>query len=99
MSQKISQPRPTADFSPAQLRRLHWMAQNRPRWVALFRRVYNGLATPRQAIKAQCLDCVGCEQAAIRECADSACPLRRFRPFQVPTRSAARPGKPKETTP
>ena len=48
----------------------------------LFERVYAGKASPRTAIKAQCLECVGFERAAITGCTAYACPLRNLRPYQ-----------------
>ena len=58
------------------------MERDAPSRLALFKRVYGGTASPREVIKAFCLECVGFEEAAIRECTATACPLRRFRPFQ-----------------
>jgi hypothetical protein len=40
--------------------------------------------SPRLAIKAQCLECVGFDRQAIAECSGWACPLWNFRPFQKP---------------
>lgn len=41
-----------------------------------------GAASPRQAIKAQCLVCVGYDREAIRNCTGWSCPLWKYRPFQ-----------------
>lgn len=43
---------------------------------------FSGAASPRKAIKAFCLVCVGYDRAAIRKCASLACPLWKYRPFQ-----------------
>ena len=43
-----------------------------------------GKCSPRRAIKAQCLDCVGFDRQAIADCTGWACPLWNFRPFQKP---------------
>lgn len=48
----------------------------------LFRRCFTGLATRNQAIKANCLDCMGEDKKGISECADRCCPLWHFRPYQ-----------------
>ena len=41
-----------------------------------------GKCSPRRAIKAQCLECVGFDRQAIADCNCWACPLWAFRPFQ-----------------
>jgi hypothetical protein len=41
-----------------------------------------GKCSPRRAIKAQCLECVGFDRRAIADCTCWACPLWKFRPFQ-----------------
>ena len=50
--------------------------------VALFRRVYSGQSSPREAIKAQCLHCCWMDEEGITECTATGCPLWNFRPFQ-----------------
>lgn len=45
-------------------------------------RAFNGSASPRQAIKAQCLSGVGFDRAAVRDCTGYSCPLWMYRPFQ-----------------
>ena len=44
---------------------------------------FSGSASPRKAIKAQCLVCVGYDRNAIRTCTGYSCPLWAYRPFQV----------------
>jgi len=39
-------------------------------------------ASPRDAIKSQCLECLGYDRKAIAECTSWACPLWEYRPFQ-----------------
>ena len=34
------------------------------------------------AIRLFCLECVGCERAAVRDCTDKACALWPWRPYQ-----------------
>jgi len=43
-----------------------------------------GKATPRESIKAKCLDCVGFENAKIEigDCVTKTCPLWQHRPYQ-----------------
>jgi hypothetical protein len=43
-----------------------------------------GKCSPRRAIKAQCLECLGFDRQAVTECTGWACPLWNFRPFQKP---------------
>lgn len=47
-----------------------------------FKRSYARKASPRTAIKAFCLECVGFDRVAVAECAAYACPLWNYRPFQ-----------------
>lgn len=41
-----------------------------------------GKCSPRRAIKAQCLECVGFDRQGITACTCWACPLWNFRPYQ-----------------
>lgn len=68
------------DLTAAQSRRL---AQTPASRQQPFRRAYAGTASPRTAIKAQCLDCVGCDTEAITTCTATACPLWLYRPYQT----------------
>ena len=70
---------------PRRVRRFKQVAEHYPSRMGLFRKVYHGQASPRQCIKAFCLECNGWESAAIRECTATACPLWRLRPFQTQT--------------
>jgi hypothetical protein len=45
-------------------------------------RAFSGNCSPRAAIKAFCLECVGFDREAITECSAYGCPLYEFRPFQ-----------------
>lgn len=45
-------------------------------------RAFNGSASPRQAIKAMCLCCVGFDRNSIKTCTGYSCPLWCYRPFQ-----------------
>ena len=46
-------------------------------------RSFSGRASPRQAIKAMCLTCVGYERKAIENCTGWSCPLWEYRPFKA----------------
>lgn len=52
-----------------------------------YMRSVDGTASPRQAIKAQCYDCIGQENAfhAIANCRGYTCPLYAYRPYQEVT--------------
>lgn len=67
---------------PRQAKRLQQVARNAPSRLRLFERVYAGKASPRECIKAFCLECLGFDEALIRTCTATACPLRRIRPYQ-----------------
>jgi hypothetical protein len=43
---------------------------------------FSGSASPRKAIKAQCLVCVGYDRNSIKNCTGWSCPLWMYRPFQ-----------------
>jgi len=44
---------------------------------------FAGTASPRAAIKAQCLSCVGYDRESVRNCTGWSCPLWKYRPFQA----------------
>ncbi len=48
----------------------------------LFERVYAKKCSPRQAIKAMCIECMGMDRGEVARCTSYACPLWHFRPFQ-----------------
>lgn len=60
------------------IRLARWLVTNQP----LVKRAWLGKCSPRQAIKAQCLDCVGEDRQAVADCGDRCCPLWQFRPYQ-----------------
>jgi hypothetical protein len=41
-----------------------------------------GTASPRRAIKAKCLECVGFVRKDITHCTSLQCPLHAYRPYQ-----------------
>ena len=61
---------------------LRQVSEDAPSKKALFERVYQGAASPRQCIKAHCLECCWMDEKAIRECSAPACPVWDLRPFQ-----------------
>ena len=56
---------------------------------AVYMKAVTGTASPRQAIRSHCLECVCWDRQAIRECTGWACPLWSYRPFQVSHRHQA----------
>lgn len=70
---------PETILTPRQVERL---ARWSPKRQKLVKSLYQGVASPRMAIKAHCLECVGEDLDALRECADNCCPLFQFRPFR-----------------
>ena len=56
----------------------------------LYSRVISGKASPREAIKMQCLECWAYVAAETTKCDNYACPLFRYRPFQKPVKSPTR---------
>ena len=46
------------------------------------RRAFSGSASPRGAIKAMCLACVGYDRNSIKNCTGWSCPLWQYRPYQ-----------------
>ncbi len=45
-------------------------------------KAYKGTASPRSAIKAQCLICVGYKRDEVSHCTGFSCPLWAYRPYQ-----------------
>ena len=70
------------------VRRFKQVAEHYPSRMGLFRKVYQGQASPRQCIKAFCLECNGWEVAAICDCTATACPIFKYRPYQAKVKEA-----------
>ena len=64
-------------------RMMRQVSEDRSSAVSLFLRVYTGQASPREAIKAKCLECCWMDEATIRESTATECPLWSFRPYQL----------------
>lgn len=79
VARRARKPRLETILDERQVKRLTFFNKTNAR---LLSRVFRNQVGPRQAIKAQCLDCVGEDKAAVRECNVSTCPLWRFRPYQ-----------------
>ena len=58
--------------------------------LKIFSRVFLGVASPRVAIRAMCLQCCQGEHAAIRDCSGEACALWRYRPYVRDANSVGR---------
>lgn len=51
-------------------------------YIRIVKRAYEGKASPRSAIKAFCLQCVGYIRKDVTNCTAEACPLYAYRPYQ-----------------
>ena len=60
---------------------------------------FNGTASSNRTIKAQCLQCVGYERVAIRDCTATLCPLWKRRPYQQKPAALRGGCKPDESEP
>ncbi len=58
------------------------------------RRAFSGSASPRGAIKAQCLLCVGFDRNEVKNCSGYSCPLWAYRPYQDAERAVGDAGEP-----
>lgn len=58
------------------------ISKHNPARLKLFKRAFSGEGSPRDAIKAKCLECVDCDLGAVRDCTGYSCPLWKYRPFQ-----------------
>lgn len=58
------------------------MSEATPMYEKVVQRAREGTASPRQAIKAFCLTCVGFVRADITGCTATHCPLYAYRPYQ-----------------
>ena len=71
------------EFSdPKRVLMLKQVSADAPSKLGVFKSVYASTASPRQAIKAKCLECCWMDVAGIRECTGTACPLWSMRPYQ-----------------
>lgn len=63
-------------------RRTEYLGTVPQKYRALVAKAVEGATSPRQAIKAKCLDCCHFQRAEVRACAVSTCPLHAYRPYQ-----------------
>ena len=61
------------------------------RYRKLYDKVTSGKASPRDAIRMQCLECYGWVQTETKKCDNYACPLYGYRPYQKPAKSLREP--------
>jgi hypothetical protein len=54
-----------------------------PMFRPVLEKAYSGDASPKKAIKAMCLECVGYDRESIRSCTGYSCPLWLYRPYQT----------------
>lgn len=67
------------NLTPAQMRRFSGVPDSAQQ---IYLRAIKGEASPRQAIKSMCLECMDYDRVEIAGCTSTACPLNRYRPFQ-----------------
>jgi hypothetical protein len=48
----------------------------------VLKKAFDGASSPRSAIKAMCLHCVGYRRVDVTNCTGYACPLWMYRPYQ-----------------
>jgi hypothetical protein len=70
-------------------RRAEFLGNVPQRYRALVAKTFEGATSPRQAIKAKCLDCCHFQRAEIRCCGVVTCPLHAYRPYQTESAEAA----------
>ena len=58
------------------------IAEASPLYRVAMEKAYYGQCSPRQAVKAACLICVGYQRDSITHCTGYSCPLWAFRPYQ-----------------
>ena len=74
---------PVGEFSdPKRARMMRQVSEDAPSRLGVFKRVYASTASPREAIRAKCLECCWMDTPSIRDCTGTACPLWHFRPYQ-----------------
>ena len=84
----MSSPFPSASLTPVEAAQSRALSQALPLYRNALARALAGKASPRQAIRAKCLECVGYDRSEVTACTAYGCPLWRLRPYQAPaTRS------------
>jgi hypothetical protein len=75
-----------SDASKTDTRLLRRIAAVPALYRAAYLKAIDGKQSPRQAIKAKCLDCCAWQREEVRQCTARGCPLWPLRPFQVSRR-------------
>lgn len=83
-------------YTLKQAERLKVADRDFPLTKPLLERVFLGKGSPRQAIKAKCIDCCCWQREEVALCTAEACPLWRYRPFQPKNTSTTRQDLPSE---
>ena len=79
-----------AKMNPMQIKTLETAT---PMYRKVTERALEGKCSPRSAIKAFCLHCVGYERAVVTNCTSFGCPLYAFRPYQKGDEDAENPSE------
>src|ERR1051325_6257476 len=80
MNRNLLQTAPPAEIIAA--KRAERLKTTSDMFKPLMKRIYAKTASPRECIKAFCLECVGFDRNAIAECSSYACPHWNLRPFK-----------------
>ena len=64
---------------------LDQVSKDAPGKIGLFRRLYQGLNVPTQAIKGKCLECVWMNEKDIKGCKETGCMIWHFKPYTEKT--------------
>ena len=80
-SRRVPPPNP-GGLTPEQEDLIGRLGAEKNLYTPLFSRVYSGKASPRQAIRAKCMDCSNWQRAEVRFCTVSDCALWPYRPFR-----------------
>ena len=80
----MSEPSRAPIVDPGAVSRLRQrrIEQTSAMYRGVMRRALEGKASPRQAIKAFCLHCVGDVRERVTDCTAYACPLYQYRPYR-----------------
>lgn len=69
--------------APREARVAKCLAEGSAMFRPVMEKAYSGDASPRNAIKAKCLECTGFDREVIRSCTGYSCPLWAYRPYQI----------------
>jgi hypothetical protein len=80
----MTSPLPSASPTPFEAAQSLALSQALPLYRNALACALAGEASPRRAIRAKCLECVGYARSEVTECTAYGCPLWRLRPYQAP---------------